>query len=31
MMEIKVGLPRASGNLVNAKEVCVSLVTIMIT
>jgi hypothetical protein len=31
MMEIKVGLPRASGNLVNEKEVCTSLVKIVIT
>ena len=26
MMEVKVGLPGASGNLVNKKEVCTSLV-----
>jgi len=31
MMEIKVGLPRASRNLVNKKEVCTSLVKIVIT
>jgi hypothetical protein len=28
MMEIKVGLPRASRNLVNEKEVCTSFVKI---
>jgi hypothetical protein len=31
MMEIKVGLPRTSGNPVNEKEVCTSLVKIVIT
>jgi hypothetical protein len=31
MMEIKVGLPRASGNLINVKEVSTSLVKIVIT
>ena len=30
-MEIKVGLSRASGNLVNEKEVYMSLVKIVIT
>jgi hypothetical protein len=31
MMEIKVGLPMALGNLANEKEVCASLVKIVIT
>jgi hypothetical protein len=31
MMEMKVGLPRASESLVNEKEVCISLVKIVIT
>jgi hypothetical protein len=31
MIEIEFGLPRALGNLVNEKEVCTSLVKIMIT
>jgi hypothetical protein len=30
MIEIKVGLPRASGNLVNGKEVCKSILKIVI-
>jgi hypothetical protein len=31
MIEIKVGLPRTTGNLVNEKEVCTALVKIVIT
>jgi hypothetical protein len=31
MIQIKVGLPRASGNLVKEKEVCITLVKIVIT
>jgi hypothetical protein len=30
-MEVKVALPRASGNLVNEKEVCKSLIETVIT
>jgi hypothetical protein len=31
MIEIEVGLPRASENLVNEREVCTTLVKIVIT
>jgi hypothetical protein len=31
MIEVKAGLPRALGNLINEKEACTALVKIVIT